>query len=40
MLVRAYNLETDLQDQKAKLRERLTLLSHTFLGMADDDTDQ
>ena len=40
MLRRAYSLERDLQDQKAKLRGRLTLLSHTLLGMADEETDQ
>ena len=40
MLKRAYNLEKDLQDQKEKLRGRLTLLSNTLLGMMDEEAQQ
>lgn len=40
MLKRAYSLEKDLQEQKQKLRGRLTLLSHTLLGMMDEETEQ
>ena len=40
MLKRAYSLEKDLQEQKQKLRGRLTLLTHTLLGMIDEGTEQ